>query len=156
VHFGIPCAHVHLLCVERVLYHIHMSLRTEIFVVLFLISALTSLGKLSVTADSSDVSRLLGTAVGVSAGVEPNEYSALAQALRQKQEGLALTESDLARREALVREAEAREEAKSDRQLLYLFILTGGLFLLVLANFYFDIRRSHMMLASSSVSGAHA
>jgi len=133
-----------------------MSLRTEIFVALFLISALTALGKMSMMVDPSEITRLLGTAVGVSAGVEPNEYSALAQALKQKQEGLALTESDLARREALVREAEAREQARSDRQLLYLFILTGGLFLLVLVNFYFDIRRSHMIFASSSASGAHA
>lgn len=126
----------------------HMSRRTDIFVILFLISASVSLARLSITPDSVEVARLLGSAVGVSAGVAPNEYNTLAQQLREKQEALALTESDLARREAAVREAATRNQLNSDRQMMYLLFLTGGLFVAVIVNFYFDIRRGHLALGA--------
>lgn len=125
-----------------------MSRRTDIFIVLFLISATVSLIQASIAVSPREVAQLMGNAVGVSAGVLPNEYNGLALELKKKQEGLALLENDLAHREALLREAATRDQSKSDRQMQYLLMLTAGLFVTVLLNFYFDIRRGHLQITA--------
>ena len=99
----------------------------------------------AIQADSSATLRtrapdlLAGAAVGMSAGVEPNQYNTLAQQLHTKETTLAAREARLADIEASVR-SETGINSPNLLSLLSL-LLSLILFALVGVNFYFDRRR---------------
>ncbi len=78
-------------------------------------------------------------AVGVSIGVEENEYNRIAQQLKERAEELDEKEKSLQEIEEEILE-ELREERREERQ-AFLFMSLGGvvMFGLISANFYYDI-----------------
>ena len=70
------------------------------------------------------------------AAVPANPYNQAAQQIDQKQ-------IELQNREQALNQSTTRQ----NRVLIFLFILTGALFVLTGLNFYLDIRRSHAQLA---------
>lgn len=82
--------------------------------------------------------RELGAAVGASAGVLPNEYNTLAQALLKKEAEVNQKETALSLREAAVLGQGSEKETK----LIFVVLSVGVLLLvLILLNFYLDWRR---------------
>lgn len=97
---------------------------------------LVSFGSLSL--GPKQFARELGAAVGASAGVLPNEYNTLAQALLKKETEVNQREAALAEREAAV----LREGGEKNTKLIFVVLSVGGLLLvLILLNFYLDWRR---------------
>jgi hypothetical protein len=79
-------------------------------------------------------------AVGLQAAVEPNEFNILAQELRAKEAELGQKENALNERElAILREKNAADELSSK----YFMFGAVILFILVLANLYFDFEILH-------------
>lgn len=82
--------------------------------------------------------RELGVAVGASAGVLPNEYNTLAQALLKKEAEVNQKEAALSLREAAV----LRQGREKETKLIFVVLSVGALLLvLILLNFYLDWRR---------------
>ncbi len=85
----------------------------------------------------------LGSAVGMSVGVMPNEVNTLAAQLREKEEHLAQREHTVEEREALLRGTLIDQEKTYALSREALSLFGGGLlFALLLANFYLDWRRA--------------
>jgi hypothetical protein len=85
-----------------------------------------------------EFARQLGSAIGASAGVLPNEYNTLAQALLQKETEVKQKENALA-----VREAEIMRQGSEKNTTLVFAVLSVGILLLflILLNFYLDGKR---------------
>jgi hypothetical protein len=89
------------------------------------------------------VGRSLFAQIGVSVGVNPNPYNALAQQLDEKERELAARERALDERS---QSAAAHTMSDLDRSIL---VLLGLLFLLILLNLWLD-HRARQRLARSS------
>jgi hypothetical protein len=92
------------------------------------------------TLGPKEFTRQLGAAIGASAGVLPNEYNTLAQALLKKEAEVNQKEAALSEREAAV----LRQGREKDTTLVFIVLSVGVLLLfLILLNFYLDWRRNH-------------
>lgn len=90
-------------------------------------------------------SALTATAVGASAGVDPNPINTLAAQLKEK-------EASLDQREQVLSQIEDEIVAKNSSTNTIAFISLGGsllLFLLVGLNFYFDTKRRRNQMTAS-------
>lgn len=84
----------------------------------------------------------LANVASMNATITPNPYNTLAQQFEQKDRELTLREQELIAREKML-DAKYQEEIASSRRTM-LFTIGGVtliLILLILANFYFDIKR---------------
>lgn len=80
--------------------------------------------------------------IGIGAAIAPNEYNTLAQSLEQKQTELTEREKELiAREEALGREYRETIAANNRATLLVVGGVSLVLILLILLNFYLDMKR---------------
>ncbi len=92
----------------------------------------------SISLGPKEFTRELGSAVGASAGVLPNEYNTLAQSLLKKETEVNQKEAALAEREAAV----LHQGGEKDTKLIFVVLSVGVLLLvLILLNFYLDWRR---------------
>lgn len=76
--------------------------------------------------------------IGSSASVYPNQFNRVAEQLKLKEAALLEKEEDIQGEKNSLKEEIIRERQKI---LLYFSIIGGGLFILILLNFYFDSRR---------------
>ncbi len=77
-------------------------------------------------------------AVTVSASVPENPYSSAAQQIVNKQKELDEKEKLLATKEQQLNQ----DREKETRRMIYLYIIAGSIFFLLLMNYYLDYRRS--------------
>jgi predicted PurR-regulated permease PerM len=109
---------------------------TSIFLCAILFALLSVYGSLSF--GPREFARQLGSAIGASAGVLPNEYNTLAQALLQKETEVKQKEDALAAREAEI----MRQGSEKNTTLVFAVLSVGILLLfLILFNFYLDWKR---------------
>ncbi len=80
--------------------------------------------------------------VGMSVGVDPNQFNALAQDLAQKEAELDMRAREMDQREQEIRAMVAEESAKNDRKLMVLIAaVTALLLFLIVLNFLLDQKR---------------
>ena len=97
-------------------------------------------GILYVTSEGLDrrVFKQLGNVVGMYASIEPNEYSMLAQEIKEKQAELDNREIAIAEKESVL----ADDRATNDRTaVVYVTVISSLLLVLVMLNFYLDWKR---------------
>lgn len=78
------------------------------------------------------------TVIGSSASVQPNQFNKAAEQLKIKETALLEKEEDILREKNFLQAEVGRGQQKI---LIYLAVIGGGLFVLILLNFYFDSRR---------------
>ena len=97
--------------------------------------------QLAFHTSAAEAVRQAGSAIGMTAAVEPNPYSDLAQQLAVKESELSSRERAVAQQEEIA--AASAEARRTAEQVTLTYLGFGGGFLLVLiaVNYYFDYRR---------------
>lgn len=85
----------------------------------------------------SGIVKQLGSAVGMYAAVEENEYNTLAQQIQEKEQELTEREQEIVEREQVI---EKRIEESESKAVTYVTAIGLLLLVLVLLNFYYDWR----------------
>lgn len=85
---------------------------------------------------------LIGSVIGVSAAVPPNEFNSLVAQLSEREKDLDARAAALsAREQSLLSDLDARQKDRMRGVYTYLFGFTFFLLLLVLVNYYLDYHR---------------
>ena len=116
--------------------------RYTTLIVAILIFGQIELPHVSLKEMASATYQNLANVASINAGVQPNEYNTLAQQFSEKDQQLSAREQELIQREkALDAKYQAEIAATKRTTLLTVGGATLVLVLLILANFYFDIKR---------------
>ncbi len=122
--------------------HPNYRLRYGALIVALVVVSQLGIERVSLGEVASGAMRQLASIASFSAAVEPNEYNTLAQAFVERDRELTEREKALIERERAL-DAKYQEEIASAKRatLITVGVASIVLVLLIVANFYFDIKR---------------